>query len=282
MFGKLELSDLNGIKAYVQSYDEETVYLKKIVEEFESGESKGNFYGEMSDGCLKGLFYFSPKKVLAFHFCDPCVLGSLGVLKAIKLHKPQYIKGPLEQVEKLYQTVCRAIKEAKLTESSLMIFEGENIPKCRGNQYQLLDGMAPSDENNQFLQNLLQDLKFFIEVERHFGRPVKAINDILKDFKTMLKLKNYVLYLDDSNIIAQGIIEEEGETLSIIGGIYVSEKYRSKGLGCDITVLLTKRVTERNRRAALFVAKGNEPAIGLYEKIGYKLKQTYGMLTVTY
>jgi ribosomal protein S18 acetylase RimI-like enzyme len=206
----------------------------------------------------------------------------MGILKAIKLHKPQYIKGPLDQVELLYKTICRAVKEARLTRSRLMIYEGRGHFEIKEVPFSLVDGMAPSEEDEGFLQNLLQDLNFFIEVERYFGRPVKAVNDILKEFKSMLKLKNYILYLDETNIVAQGIIEEEGEALAIIGGIYVSEKHRSKGLGFNITSLLTKRVTDRNRRAALFVAFDNEQAIKLYEKIGYEIKQTYGLLTVTY
>jgi ribosomal protein S18 acetylase RimI-like enzyme len=282
MFGKLELSDLDEIKAYLMAHDEETIYLKKIVEDFEYGHSNGNFYGEMHDGILRGLFYFSPKKVLALHFSDQRVLGSMGILKAIKLHKPQYIKGTLDQVELLYKTICRAVKEARLTRSRLMIYEGRGHFEIKEVPFSLVDGMAPSEEDEGFLQNLLQDLNFFIEVERYFGRPVKAVNDILKEFKSMLKLKNYILYLDETNIVAQGIIEEEGEALAIIGGIYVSEKHRSKGLGFNITSLLTKRVTDRNRRAALFVAFDNEQAIKLYEKIGYEIKQTYGLLTVTY
>ncbi|MBM7562184.1 GNAT family N-acetyltransferase [Fusibacter tunisiensis] len=282
MFGKLETSDLNAIVKYIKTYENEVVYLEKPIEEFKAGNLKGTLYGEMHEGDLRGLFYFSDKKVLCMHYSDEKVLGSLGILKAVKLHKPKYIKGVLSQIEAIDRLLCRAVSEMKLMHSKLMICKSsENLPMIE-TAYVLVDGMHLTQKTNGFMEELLQDLKFFIEVERHFGRPVKAVNDILKDFKKMLHSQNYLLYLHQNKIVAQGLIEEETDRFGILGGIYVSKAYRGQGLGRNVSSFLTNRILERGKTSYLFVVSENLTAIGLYEKIGYKLVCDYGVLTIVY
>lgn len=282
MFGKLEFSDIEMMKEYVETYDEETIYLKKPLEDFGKGLNNGVFYGYMDQKSLKGMFYFSKKNALSLHFADMKVLGNLNVLKAIKHHKPKFIKGPKDQIEAIYKMLCRSVKEIKESNSILMSFEGR-IKECfPDNAYAVVDGDALTTENSKFMDNLFKDIKFFIEVEQHFGRHIKAINDILKELRAMMKEGNYVLFLHGNQIVAQGLIEDETDEIGIIGGIYVSETYRRKGLGYVISCLLTGKILKRDKKAYLFVMENNLDAIGLYEKIGYTLKTKYTVLSIEY
>ncbi len=282
MFGKLEFSDIEMMKEYVETYNEETIYLKKPLEDFSKGLKTGIFYGYMEQKALMGIFYFSKKSALAFHFSDAKVLGNLNVLKSIKLHKPKFIKGPKNQVEAIYKMLCRSVSEIKESNSILMGFEG-SIKECLPDSaYTVVDGEALTVENSKFMENLFKDIKFFIEVEQHFGRHIKAINDILKELRAMMKDGNYVLFLHGSQIVAQGLIEDETDEIGIIGGIYVSETYRRKGLGYVISCLLTKKILERHKKAYLFVMGNNLDAIRLYEKIGYTVKKQYTVLSIAY
>lgn len=282
MFGKLEYSDLEMMKEYVGTYDVETIYLKKPLEDFGKRLDKGVFYGYMDQKTLKGMFYFSKKSALAFHFSDTKVLGNLNVLKSIKLHKPKFIKGPKVQVEAIYKMLCRSVSEIKESNSILMGFEG-CVKECLPDSvYTIVDGEALTVENSKFMENLFKDIKFFIEVEQYFGRHIKAINDILKELKAMMKEGNYVLFLYENQIVAQGLIEDETDDIGIIGGIYVSETFRRKGLGYVISCLLTKKIMERHKKAYLFVMGNNLDAIRLYEKIGYTVKTQYTVLSITY
>lgn len=282
MFGKLEFSDIEMMKEYVETYNEETIYLKKPLEDFSKGLKTGIFYGYMEQKALMGIFYFSKKSALAFHFSDAKVLGNLNVLKSIKLHKPKFIKGPKNQVEAIYKMLCRSVSEIKESNSILMGFEG-SIKECLPDSaYTVVDGEALTVENSKFMENLFKDIKFFIEVEQHFGRHIKAINDILKELRAMMKDGNYVLFLHGNQIVAQGLIEDETDEIGIIGGIYVSETYRRKGLGYVISCLLTKKILERHKKAYLFVMGNNLDAIRLYEKIGYTVKTQYTVLSIAY
>ncbi|MDW7660090.1 MAG: GNAT family N-acetyltransferase [Bacillota bacterium] len=282
MFGKLEYSDIEMMREYIETYDEETIYLKKPLEDFSKGLNNGIFYGYMEQKALKGMFYFSKKSALALHFSDNKVLGNLNVLKSIKLHKPKFVKGPKVQVEAIYKMLCRSVSEIKETNSILMGFEG-SIKECLPDSaYTVVDGEALTIENSKFMENLFKDIKFFIEVEQHFGRHIKAINDILKELRAMMKEGNYVLFLHGTQIVAQGLIEDETDEIGIIGGIYVSETYRRKGLGYVISCLLTKKILERHKKAYLFVVGNNLEAIRLYEKIGYTVKSQYTVLSIAY
>lgn len=282
MFGKLEYSDIEMMIEYIETYDEETIYLKKPLEDFSKGLNNGIFYGYMEQKALKGMFYFSKKSALALHFSDNKVLGNLNVLKSIKLHKPKFVKGPKVQVEAIYKMLCRSVSEIKETNSILMGFEG-SIKECLPDSvYTVVDGEALTIENSKFMENLFKDIKFFIEVEQHFGRHIKAINDILKELRAMMKEGNYVLFLHGTQIVAQGLIEDETDEIGIIGGIYVSESYRRKGLGYVISCLLTKKILERHKKAYLFVVGNNLEAIRLYEKIGYTVKTQYTVLSIAY
>jgi ribosomal protein S18 acetylase RimI-like enzyme len=282
MFGKLEYSDIDMMREYIETYDEETIYLNKPLEDFSKGLNNGIFYGYMEQKALKGMFYFSKKSALALHFSDDKVLGNLNVLKSIKLHKPKFVKGPKVQVEAIYKMLCRSVSEIKETNSILMGFEGRVEACLPDSAYTVVDGEALTIENSKFMENLFKDIKFFIEVEQHFGRHIKAINDILKELRAMMKEGNYVLFLHETQIVAQGLIEDETDEIGIIGGIYVSETYRRKGLGYVISCLLTKKILERQKKAYLFVVSNNIDAIRLYEKIGYTVKTQYTVLSITY
>ncbi|MBE0450482.1 MAG: GNAT family N-acetyltransferase [Clostridia bacterium] len=282
MFGKLKFSDVEMMKEYVETYEKETIYLRKPLEDFSKGLNSGIFYGYMDQKALKGMFYFSKKNALALHFSDLKVLGNLNVLKAIKLYKPKFIKGPKDQIEAIYKMLCRSVGEIKESSSILMSFEG-HIQKCLPDKsYTVVDGDALTTEYSKFMENLFKDIKFFIEVEQYFGRQIKAINDILKELRAMMKQGNYVLFLHGNQIVAQGLIEDETDEIGIIGGIYVSETFRKKGLGYLISCLLTAKILDRHKKAFLFVMENNLEARQLYEKIGYTVKMQYTVLSIAY
>lgn len=276
MFEKLEKKHLPLMLAYIERFNDDVIYLVKPIEQFASDHSQGVFYGHIENAQLLGIFYFSVKSWMTLHTEDLKILGSLQLLKAIKHHKPKFVKGTQNMVDGVYKLICRAVNETTEHKSTLMVYEQKVIVKKPIDKFELITG------ENEIVEELLNDLRFFIDVETHFGRQVKAINDIVKEFKTMINQENYMLAISGKEIIAQGLIEDETEQQGILSGIYVAPKYRKLGVGELVTSALTEQLLKRDKVPYLFVKNNNSNARRLYEKMGYKAIKQYSMITITY
>lgn len=276
MFIKLEKAHMSMIMTYLEQHQEETIYLMKPIEQFELDTSSGTWYGYLSGTTLMGLFYFSNKSTLMLHCMDNAVLRNLQLLKAIKHHKPKYVKGPMGMTEGIYTLICRAVIEVTESKSTLMRYALDQIG------VEDVDGVRLITGDDKLIDELLSDLRFFVDVESHFKRQAKAVNDIVKEFRNLISQENYVLAVIDKEIIAQGFIEDETKTNGILAGVYVSPKQRGKRVGWLITAALTKQLIERHKMPYLFVKNNNTDARRLYEKMGYKALMQYATLTITY
>ncbi|HAS72987.1 MAG TPA: hypothetical protein DCS67_02455, partial [Clostridiales bacterium UBA8960] len=239
MFEKLERKHLSLLEAYLIKHNDDVIYLMKPVEQLTDNQSQGHFYGYIENAQLMGIFYFSNKSVLLLHCTHKKILGSLQLLKAIKHHKPKFVKGNTEMTTGIYNLLCRAVAEISESKSILMVYDKQDVEISKVEGYSLITG------DNQIVKDLLSDMRFFIDVENHFGRPVKAINDIIKDFKHLIVQKNYLLAVIGNEIVAQGMIEDETSKLGILSGIYVAPKHRKKGIGNVLSKELTHMLTIR-------------------------------------
>lgn len=277
MFVRLEEKHLPLMTAYIERFKDEVIYLLKPMEQFASANSQGFFYGYLENaGQLQGIFYFSNKSVLALHATNEKILGNLQLLKAIKYHKPKFVKGLPRMIDGVYKLVCRSVVATTESKSTLMVYEQDLLPILSIEPYECVTG------KHKIVDDLLSDLRFFIDVETHFGRQVKAINDIVKEFKNLIGQENYMLIVTGKEIIAQGLIEDETASMGILAGIYVAPKHRQKGLGEMISIMLTNELIARGKKPYLFVMNNNINAQRLYEKTGYKAIEQYSMLTITY
>lgn len=57
----------------------------------------------------------------------------------------------------------------------------------------------------------------------------------------------------------------------ILGGIFVTESHRNRGLGRALTAAATVAAEARGARAALYVREDNAPARAVYEALGYRV-----------
>ncbi len=276
MFIKIEKTHRLLVKTYLNQHHDESIYMLKPFEQFESEIANGTWYGYMLEGQLMGVFYFSNKSTLMLHCTDKAVLRNLQLLKAIKYHKPKYIKGPIHMTEGVYTLICRAVPEMTESKSTLMRFDEASIASHEVENTVLITG------EDKRIDALLGDLRFFVDVESHFKRQAKAVNDIVKEFKSLISQENYVLAVQGKEIVGQGFIEDETAEDGILAGIYVSPKQRGKGIGREITAALTQQLLDREKTPYLFVKNNNPDARRLYEKMGYKPIMSFATLTITY
>jgi len=282
VFGKLEQSDVIGIENYIQENKMGTVYLHQPFKDFKAKIDRGSFYGyideQKNEHNLEGLFYFSNTKALLMHFKNDSVLNNLNLLKAIKMHRPQYIKGETSVVNKLYQILYRTLRTTVEDKSYLMVYQGgiPPVPEFNNNQYELILSVE------SLKRPLERDISFFMKAEKAFGRNVQAFHDLQTQVNLQLESRKIVLISCDNQIIAQGFVENETEDNGIISGIYVEEKHRKQQLGRLISVNLTEKLLKQKKQAMLFVLKNNLLAINLYETIGYQRVKEYTILTIEF
>lgn len=276
MFEKLERKHLSLLESYLKENNDDSIYLMKPVEQLSENGAQGVFYGYIENAQLRGIFYFSNKSVMLLHCLDKKILESLQLLKAIKFHKPKFVKGNIDMTDGIYKLLCRAVSEISESKSTLMVYDGKPVQVLKIEGYTVISG------DNHIVNDLINDLRFFIDVENHFGRPVKAINDIVKEFKHLIAQNNYMLVVKGLEIVAQGMIEDETASTGILSGIFVAPKYRKKGIGQLLSVALTDALAVRSKTPYLFVKNNNENARRLYEKIGYRAIKNYAVLTIIY
>lgn len=275
MFRELDRKDAVTVMNYIEQHSRETMYFWKHVGTFAEGNCKGTFYGFFEEGLLTSLFYFSVKNAMSVHLATEKSVGNLAVLKAIKHHKPMFIKGNQASVKLIYKILQRTIRHYEDTHVWLMKYEGENPPEKKS-----LGAVTALSNFDEISED--QYLKFFIEVESHFDRKIRSVNDLAKAAKAIFENKNAIYLVEEGALVAQGLIEEEGKTFGILGGIYVKKDHRNRGYGTYLTDKLTQILIKREKTPFLFVKMDNEIACDIYKALGYKMIDVYTILSIAY
>lgn len=223
---------------------------------------------------LIGLIADCGNGLALVHFIDDRAKAKYSVLKTLLAIKPAWLKGDSYSV---------ALAE-KILEKSTQGFQEENyhwmsIRKDKMDQLsekQLLDaierfrqsGVELSLANQVDFQAMVS---FLIEVEKFFNRNPLSVNQLKKKMTERSLLDAYLLAQAGGQVIGQGLLEYSLPKHRLIGGIYVIEKYRKKGIGQLLTRALSQVAVEKHRLPALTVEVGNEAAIKLYKNLGFEI-----------
>ncbi|WP_158082373.1 GNAT family N-acetyltransferase [Paenibacillus ferrarius] len=94
-------------------------------------------------------------------------------------------------------------------------------------------------------------------------------------FDRMPEAKGFVKLLQDGQILALGTALVEGEWAGFVN-VVVHENHRGKGIGYLLMHALTEWSMEQGaQRQYLQVVASNQPAVSLYEKLGYQASSGY-------
>lgn len=253
---------------YIEKYFYENLYLNldfsKNFEYNPYDKKNGDFFGYFEKDILLGVFVFSNNGILHLSYIDDSVLKKLDLLRAIKKYKPKIIKGKKELIKKVVQVFEKSITNDKANDYYIMEYSG--LPQNIGSSSEI----TPQILNHSF--------DFLVNVERSFGRNPKLLNDIKTKLINKYNKKEYFAFVENGRIISQGMLENEGDNIIVIGSIYTKESYRKAGYGRKIVQLLINEVISRNKIPILLVKKENTVAINLYKSIGFKEKADFQIL----
>lgn len=237
--------------------------------------NSGDFFGFFSDDeTLEGLFVFTNNKRFLLHYINTDVTKKVDLLKAIKYYKPEYMSGAADLVEPVWLMFERTVKRYKYSNSMYMILD----------QYQdLLDDFEPDPLVREAdSKDALNQTRFFLELEKHFGRNHMTINQMQSRIKDRMGKKEYLVIDDGIRLVAQGFVEDKIKAFSQIGGVYTSPKFRGNGYGKQIVSGLSYYILEQGNIPILAVLKDNTPAISVYEDLGYSAKKDFSIVEIEF
>jgi predicted GNAT family acetyltransferase len=114
------------------------------------------------------------------------------------------------------------------------------------------------------------------ELEEVFLNPVRFKPDnCLAHLKR--NLRSEIIYVAEINGVAaaKAGTNAQGFTVDQIGGVFTQKKFRNRGIGLAIVTRLLKDIFKKKKLASLFVKKSNTPAITLYRKLGFTIRENF-------
>lgn len=222
-----------------------------------------------------GLIASNGKGLTLVHFMDLRVTSKYNVLKTLISVKTNCLKGDLFSVD-----VAKKILEKSLIDSNDEIYYWMALDETAFSQLtesQLAQKLETYAEKGISLSlaaeiDFKQMVPFLIEVEKNFNRNPLSVNQLKKKMNERSSLDAYLLAVYKNQVVGQGLLEYSLSGHRLIGGIYVIEAFRHKGLGNLLTHALCQVVFEKKTLPALTVECGNAIAVKLYEHIGFKIK----------
>lgn len=240
-----------------------------------SDKNSGDFLGFFTEeNNLEGIFVFTNNKRFLLHVKNNDVTKKVDLLKAIKYYKPEYMSGPSQHVDLVWQMFERTVKRYKYSNSMYMVLDN----------YQTL---VNTFQHNQSIREASKDdakvqMKFFIELEKHFGRNHMTINQMQNRIIDRIGFKEYLVIDDGSRLVAQGFVEDKIKAFSQIGGIYTSPNYRKNGYAKSIVEHLSYYTVKQGNIPILAVLKDNVSAVKVYESLQFKAKVDFSIIEIEF
>lgn len=222
-----------------------------------------------------GLIASNGKGLTLVHFMDLRVKSKYNVLKTLISLKTNCLKGDLFSVDVAKQILEKSLIETNDEVYYWMALDSDGLSQL--SESKLSEKLNAYGNNGITLSlaaeiDFKQMVPFLIEVEKNFNRNPLSVNQLKKKMNERSSLDAYLLVMYKAQVIGQGLLEYSLSGHRLIGGIYVIEAFRHKGIGDLITHALCQVVFEKNTLPALTVECGNGIAVKLYEHAGFKIK----------
>ena len=123
---------------------------------------------------------------------------------------------------------------------------------------------------------MLYPLQKAYEIEEVLLNP-SSFNTRLCHLHLQKSLRREMVYYtaEKGDAIAKAASNAQGFLYIQIGGVYTVEERRREGYGSKVLEILAAKIHKKGKKACLFVKKDNMPAIRLYSKLGFSIREEF-------
>ncbi len=265
LFLRLEEHWISAAKAYCYQYPLETLeisyYLMNRQTLINSADKRnGRLYGYFDDEQLLALVLFNDKGIMYISNHADKLFDKVDFLKTIRRENPTLVRGTRQQVDRVFYFLQRALKQFKIVPTLLM---GDNDSTANSEPAQSIVAANTIDWQRH--------AGFLVEVEKQFRDRPMILNNLRQKLNNATNLDFYSVYQIDNAPLGQVVGEFSTWQYGIIGGLYISPKYRAKQYGEALMRHAAANYRAQNLKSLLYVVAQNSAAIALYKKMGYRV-----------
>lgn len=165
-------------------------------------------------------------------------------------------------------------------------------PTYRVDYYMMvLDGpLSPLDRDRGVAVNVrtasIDDLDLLFPLQKRYEReevllPNHRLNTSLcyRNLRELLATQTVVLGEYRGRVVAKANTNGLGFRYDQIGGVFTERRYRNRGIAARLMIRLTAVIRARGKRVCLFVKRDNPPALALYRRLGFSVRDDF---TISY
>lgn len=265
MISRVQLEQIGEIQDYLDQNFDGTFHMRDAWNQMVDAPSEniGDYYTYTDENTIKGIMYFKKNQYMLVHYTDERILNKVDFLKVVKQYKPRMIKSQKSIAEGIYRLLCRTMTDYQEEKYVLMMID--NLSPMR----------ADIGVERSWRSEFINSMQFFMKVERSLGRNPKSYHDLMDNIRERAMKGDYAFITVDDMIVSQAMIEQEGQTYGLLGGVYTLAKFRGEGYGYATSYAITNAILRKNKKPMLFVYENNKTAIDIYQKMGYKIVESF-------
>lgn len=96
-----------------------------------------------------------------------------------------------------------------------------------------------------------------------------------QNLKSLLRRQRVLMAELDGRAVAKAGTNARGFDVDQIGGVFTDESQRRQGVGCHLMHALLEELLAEKKAVSLFVKCGNQPALALYRRLGFRIAEGY-------
>ena len=229
---------------------------------------QGDYYGIFQDDELAGVaclynfgsfFMHSPVEELRLRLTAH--IAELGGKPRYVHLRSDWAQAVLDELEE------RGMMPTRLEEQEYLVLSKEDFKPRNSERARLA---RPED-----LPTILE-LHHAFQVE-YFGTYTEAEDEMGRMAEARLMEDGITVTEHGGKVVSKSEVLVRTDRMALIGGVYTVPEYRGRGFSFASMSLLCEGILEGLEKACLNVAKGNPPALSVYNGLGFKWMHDYTM-----
>lgn len=98
-----------------------------------------------------------------------------------------------------------------------------------------------------------------------------------RNLREMLATQKVVVAEAGRHIVAKANTNGRGFRYDQVGGVFTERQYRNRGIAASLMIRLTGIIRSNDKRVCLFVKKDNPPALALYQRLGFTIRDDFAI-----